>query len=255
MLDPVAIHIFGWNIHWYGIAWAFSFLFLLYVPSHRVKKASFCNQWEEILTNTLLYVMIGGRLGSVFVSSPMKIYNDPLSILKIWEGGMSFWGAALAAIIYIHWYAKKHNIDVTILADAALIHLPVAIGVVRVANFINGELWGRVTDQTWGVYFPKAGPLLRHPSQLYEAFFEGLILWIIVYTVSKIFEKKGVVAVIFMICYGVFRLVIELFFRQPSYDLTQQVSTGVLFSCVFIVYALLVAMRMTMAKKAYQEKG
>lgn len=242
MIDPVAIEIAGFAIRWYGIAWAISFLIVMYLPSHYVKKAKWASQWQDIVTNILLAGIIGGRIGSVVVSQPYQLYQDPLLLFRIWKGGMSFFGAILLGGLYIYWYARKHRIQFLELSDAGLIHFPIAIGIVRIANFINGELWGRITDQSWGFHFKHAGPLLRHPSQLYEACLEGLILWGILYLVSIKTNTRGYVTVAFGLFYGLFRFGIESYFREPSYDLTPMISTGQLFSLVMVVSSGLIAL-------------
>lgn len=235
MIDPIAFEIAGFAIRWYGIAWAISFLLILYIPSHYVKKAPWASQWEDIVTNTLLVVIIGGRVGSVVVSQPYRLLHDPLLLFRIWEGGMSFFGALLAGTLYLRWYAKKHRIPFLELTDAGLIHIPLTIFIVRIANFVNGELWGRVTDQSWGYHFPKSGDLLRHPSQLYEAFLEGLVLWAILYIVSIKTNKRGNVSQAFLLGYGIFRLLVECLYREPSYELGHYISTGQLFSLLVVL--------------------
>lgn len=253
MIDPVAIQLGPLSIYWYGIAWAVSFMFILYVPSHYVKKASWSSKWEDIVSNTMIAIIVGGRLGSMLIYQRAVFMSDPLAAFRLWEGGMSFYGAAISGGLYIKWYTRRHKIDFFALSDAALIHLPLPIFLVRIANFINGELWGRVTDQSWGYYFPKSGSLLRHPSQLYEAVLEGLVLWCLVYLVSRQTNHKGYVTTTFVIGYGVFRCWIETYFREPSYELSVHISTGQLFSILFICFGLLVAM--TVAKEANKDKG
>lgn len=243
MINPVAVEIAGFSIRWYGIAWAISFLIIMYLPSHYVKRARWSSKWQDFVTNVLLAGIIGGRIGSVVVSQPHQFYHDPLLLFRIWKGGMSFFGAILLGGLYVSWYARKHKISFLELSDAGLIHFPIAIGIVRIANFINGELWGRLTNQSWGFHFPSAGPLLRHPSQLYEACLEGLVLWGILYLVSIKTDTRGNVTVAFGLFYGLFRLVIESYFRAPSYDLGTLISTGQLFSLLMIISSIIIAIR------------
>lgn len=239
MIDPVAFQVFGFSIHWYGIAWVVSFLWVLHFPYQVVKDKPLFKFWDEIVINTVIVSLVAGRLGEMLIYQHHKLLHDPWSLFRIWEGGMSFYGAAIGYGLYLYWESVRKKVSFLGLTDMVLLHLPIPIFIVRIANFINGELWGRVTDQSWGIYFPKAGPLLRHPSQLYEAFGEGLVLGVLLYIISRYQPKAGVLTASFMVGYGSIRLIIELYYRAPSYDITSYVSTGVILSSLFILGGIL----------------
>jgi phosphatidylglycerol:prolipoprotein diacylglycerol transferase len=149
------------------------------------------------------------------------ILKDPLEIVKVWHGGMSFHGGALGVLIAIIAFARHNRIDMLRLLDLVAASTPFGLFFVRIANFINGELWGRTTTVSWGIVFPGAGPLPRHPSQLYEAALEGLAMFLILRWAThgppKLLNRRGVVGGLFMVCYGVFRISLENVREPDSY--------------------------------------
>ena len=165
-----------------------------------------------------LGIIIGGRLGYVFFYNLEFYFYNPFEILKIWNGGMSFHGAMVGIIISIGWFSSKNNKSFFDLTDIICLVSPIGIFFGRIANFINGELYGKVTDHTFGIIFPRGGELPRHPSQLYEAFFEGLILFIILnclFFFTNLKSKSGIISSLFLILYGIFRFSIETL-REPD---------------------------------------
>ena len=241
--DPVAFYILSFPVRWYGIAWATSFLFMLYVPSHlALQSKPIKSHWQDIVCNALLAAVIGGRLGEMLIFQHEVLLADPLSLIKIWQGGMSFHGALLCGGLSFIYMARYYSINFWVLSDAAVVHLPVTFFLVRIANFINGELCGRVTDVSWAVRMPQCGYLPTHPSQLYEAGGEGLLLWLMVYGVSKYYKTKGVVAVSFVVSYSIIRLWIETYFRAPTYELSQILSSGQILCLLMICIGLLMGM-------------
>ena len=163
-------------------------------------------------------MILGGRLGYVLFYQFEYYIGNPLDVLKIWQGGMSFHGGALGVILALVWFSFVRRIEFFRLADIVCAAVPIGLFFGRIANFINGELFGRVTGSSWGMVFPRGGPVPRHPSQLYEAALEGLVLFLILFALVRapsVREKPGIVAGAFLAGYGVFRGFIELF-REPD---------------------------------------
>ncbi len=216
--DPVAIQIFTIEIRWYSLAyiigilvgWILSKKFFL---SDNLLKEKF----DDFLTYLIIGIIIGGRLGYVLIYNPFYYFNNFFDIFKIWQGGMSFHGGLIGVIIVSIFFAKKNNQNPFNYLDIVSIVAPIGIFLGRVANFINSELYGLETNVPWAVKFIKVDNLYRHPSQLYEALFEGIILLIIlIYFKNKGFMKKpGLISALFLIFYSFFRLILE-FFRVPD---------------------------------------
>ena len=241
MIDPIAFHVLGLSIRWYGIAWAIAFAIMLYIPSHRVKQSkSLSVIWQDLVCNTLLACVVGGRLGEMLFYQYARMLSDPWIIIRIYEGGMSFHGALLAGVLVFYFTAKRHRINFWDIADGALIHLPCALGIVRVANYINGELCGRVTSGPFGVLVDGCGGYLVFPSQLYEAMLEGGVLWLFLYGISLYEPRRGIISSAFIVGYASMRLLVEVYFRAPTYELTSYLSTGALMSIVMLAAGLLV---------------
>ena len=160
-------------------------------------------------------VVLGGRLGYILFYKLGFYLSHPLQVFAVWEGGMSFHGGLLGVILAFMLYARRKNVPFFSLIDMAALCAPVGLGLGRIGNFINGELYGRQTDVPWGIIFPGGGGVPRHPSQLYEAFLEGLVLFLIVWTVSRRSGGTGVAGWTFVSGYGLFRFLVE-FYRQPD---------------------------------------
>lgn len=218
-IDPVAISLLGIDIRWYSLAYLAGFLLGWAYALKLVEKsvtAPFKKDIDDFLPIAVLGVILGGRFGYVLFYNPVHFLNDPLDILKVWQGGMSFHGGALGVIIALIAFALIRKISFLRLADVTTAVVPIGLLFGRIANFINGELFGRETDVAWGVRFPDGGLLPRHPSQLYEAFLEGFVLLIILAFVYRRFKNKpGVTAACFLIGYGAFRFIVE-YFREPD---------------------------------------
>ena len=173
-------------------------------------------EFDDLVTYIIVSLIIGGRLGYVIFYNFSYYISNPLDIFKIWEGGMSFHGAMIGIIIGTYLFSKRRYISTFFLLDVVACVSPVGIFFGRLANFINGELIGKVTNLSWGVIFPTVDMIPRHPSQLYEAVLEGIVLFIILNTI--IFKKKykiGTCSYLFLIFYGFFRIISE-FFREPD---------------------------------------
>lgn len=218
-IDPVAISVFGLAIRWYSLAYLAGFLagwaYALKLLDNATVRP-FKNDADDFLPIAVLGVILGGRLGYVLFYNPIFFFENPSEILKVWQGGMSFHGGALGVFIAMIAFSLYRKFSFLRLADLTTTVVPFGLLFGRLANFANGELYGRATDVAWGVRFPAGGFISRHPSQLYEAFLEGLMLLIILFFVYKKFrDKPGVTASCFLIGYGAFRFIIE-YFREPD---------------------------------------
>jgi phosphatidylglycerol:prolipoprotein diacylglycerol transferase len=160
--------------------------------------------------------MCGGRIGYMFFYGTNQLISDPLSLFYIWQGGLSFHGGLVGVILSLLLFCKRKKIEFLRLIDGVALSMPIGLGLVRIGNFLNGELYGKATNGEWGFIFP-TDPfgLLRHPSQLYESFGEGLVLFVILLIISKFTKIKGIVSSCFLIFYGLIRFIIE-FYRQPD---------------------------------------
>lgn len=213
-IDPVAFSIFGFTVYWYGLAYVAAFLlggkYVEIVFSKAPKNTNIQkDDSDKIFTWVILGVLLGGRLGYVLFYNFGFYLDNPADILKLWQGGMSFHGGLLGVIAAIYFYAYRNKISFLDLTDRMAPAFCIGLFLGRIANFINGELYGRTTDLPWGIVFPHAGPDPRHPSQLYEAFLEGALLFVILHLTLKTAPKKGVVSGLFLIGYGLFRSIVE----------------------------------------------
>ena len=217
-IDPVAISIGPLQVHWYGLMYLIGFLGFWILGRYRAKELF--NPFEPDEVNEMVFygvfgVILGGRIGYVLFYNLSEFLRDPLMLIKVWQGGMSFHGGLLGVAIAAWLFQRKRDYGFVQLMDFVVPSMPVGLGAGRIGNFINGELWGRVTDVPWGMVFPYAGPIPRHPSQLYEALLEGVALFIILWWFSSKPRPIGAVSGVFLIGYGAFRFGIE-FFREPD---------------------------------------
>lgn len=196
---------------------------------------------DDLLFYGALGVIGGGRLGSVLFYNPSMIWTDPLQILRVWDGGMSFHGGFLGVCLAVILVARAHKVPVLTLGDCAALATPFGLFFGRIANFINGELWGRQSDAPWAVIFPQAGPDPRHPSQLYEAALEGVVLLLILRWAShgplKALQRPGMSIAVFLLGYGVFRTGVETV-REPDFhmpDFPLGLTMGMILSIPMIV--------------------
>lgn len=221
-IDPVIIKIWKFEIRWYGVMYLLGFIAAFFVIGHLAKKKEIKltgdNLWDYVFY-LMLGVIIGGRLGYCLFywpGGPGEFLSNPLLLFAVWQGGMSFHGGFIGVIlagVYCSWKKEIPFYDVADLTAAAA---PIGIGLGRIGNFINGELWGRATDVPWCMLFPTDGEFLcRHPSQLYESLLEGLLLFIILFTMNFRGVRRGIPTWSFIALYGLFRFIVE-FFRQPD---------------------------------------
>ena len=220
-INPVAIDLGIIQIRWYAfsyiagilLSWALILKIIKFKSINIDKKVI-----SELISNSMIGIIIGGRLGYVIFYNPEYFLNNLTEIFKLWNGGMSFHGGFIGVIMAVIYTSKVSKTPIMLLADLIALVSPIGIFFGRLANFINGELYGRVTNHTFGMIFPNGGNLPRHPSQLYEAFFEGFILFIIMLLFIKftnILNKRGFITALFISLYGSFRFCIE-FFREPD---------------------------------------
>jgi phosphatidylglycerol:prolipoprotein diacylglycerol transferase len=218
-IDPVAFHIFTWPVYWYGLMYLIGFIGGWAVLSLRLRKLPPRGFTQDQLSDIVFYAaigaIIGGRLGYVFFYDWARFAASPLLILQTWKGGMSFHGGLLGVLAGMTFCSYKMKKPFLALTDFIAPAVPIGLAAGRIGNFINGELWGNVTTMPWGMVFPDAGYLPRHPSQLYECVLEGILLFIILWIYSRKLRPLGAVSGLFAVCYGVFRCVAE-FFRVPD---------------------------------------
>ena len=238
--DPVAIQIFTIEIRWYSLAYIAGIL-IGWILSKRIfiSNPQLKEKFDDYITYLIIGIIIGGRLGYVFFYNFNYYLNNFFEIFMIWQGGMSFHGGLVGVIIVSFWFAKKNNQNPFEYLDIVSLVAPIGIFFGRVANFINSELYGIETSLPWAVKFTQVDNLFRHPSQLYEAFFEGIILFIILIVFrNKGFMKiSGLISSLFLIFYSIFRFIIELF-RVPDEQLGYlflNLTMGQIISFIFLL--------------------
>ena len=251
-IDPVALSLGFFDIRWYGLSYAIGCLFVLLGASKLStwqKSPIESQHFYDVFTLSVLGIVIGGRLGFVLFYAPAYYLAHPLEIFAIWKGGMSFHGATIGLLLAGLFYAWRHKISFLALSDTIVVFLPIGIGLGRIANFINGELWGRPTNANFGMIFPHVDNIPRHPSQLYEAFLEGFILFLILLLLTICTRSRfyiGLQTGVFFASYGVFRFIIE-YFRTPDWQFTLlsgfTLTAGQLLSIPMIIGGLLLVFR------------
>jgi phosphatidylglycerol---prolipoprotein diacylglyceryl transferase len=220
-LDPVAFSIGPLAIRWYALAYLAGIVAgwrWCMALARRDSSMPRPELFDEFLSWAILGIVLGGRLGYILFYNFGQYWNDPLEVLKVWHGGMSFHGGMIGVIFAAYVFTRMKNIPLLAFTDLLSCVAPIGLGLGRLANFVNGELFGRETDMPWGVIFPRGGSLPRHPSQLYEAAAEGLLLLLVMFLLSrqpKIRARKGFLSGVFLTMYGIMRFGIE-FFREPD---------------------------------------
>ena len=239
--DPVAFSLFSLEFRWYSLSYIFGILAGWFLAKRIfIKDDGLKEKFDDYITFVILGIIIGGRLGYVIFYNFDYYLVNPVEIFKIWNGGMSFHGGLLGVIMMSIWFAKKNSHNLYNYLDVVSLVAPVGIFFGRIANFINSELYGKETALPWGVKFEKIDEIYRHPSQLYEAFFEGLLLFFILIYFHKRSSAKnpGFISGIFLIFYSTFRFLIE-FLRIPDEQLGYvlfSLSMGQILCLVFFIF-------------------
>lgn len=221
VIDPVIVEFGPLAIRWYSLAYIFGLVLGWRMMRHlslRVAKIVTLEDTDDFLMWATLGVILGGRLGYVMFYRLDYYLNDLMGILAVWQGGMSFHGGLLGVIVATVLFTRKRKIPLLIFSDILAVASPIGLFFGRIANFINGELFGRVADVPWAMVFPRGGPFPRHPSQLYEAALEGLLLFIILLVASRfqfVRRHPGMLSGLFILGYGLARSIVELF-REPD---------------------------------------
>lgn len=220
-INPIAFHVGSLEVHWYGIMYLIGFASAWGLALYRSKGIN--SNWNsQQISDFIFYcaigVIVGGRLGYMIFYDLPNLLANPLLVFRVWDGGMSFHGGLLGVVIALWLFCRKHQKTFFDAADFAAPLVPIGLAAGRIGNFINGELWGRVTTMPWGMLYPNAGPLPRHPSELYEFLLEGVLLFIILWVYSSKRRPPMAVSAMFLIFYGTFRFIAE-FFRQPDSQL------------------------------------
>ena len=223
-IDPVLIRIGPFAIRWYALAYIVSLVlgwqylrWLVQRPGWKITP----EQLDDFLVWATLGVVLGGRLGYILFYRPDFYLGNPLEILAVWQGGMSFHGGMLGVVAAIALFAQRRGLSIVELGDTIVCAIPIGLFLGRLANFINGELWGRISDVPWAMVFPGAGPAPRHPSQLYEAALEGVLLFLVMTALAlrpRLPGSEGYLSGVFLIGYGIVRCIGELF-REPDLQL------------------------------------
>ena len=249
-LEPILIDFGFIAIRWYSLAYLFGIIIGWWlgrkIINQILKNITLkfnLKEFDDLINYLIVSIIIGGRLGYVIFYNPTYYISNPLDIIKVWEGGMAFHGALIGIIIGTYLFSIKRGVPVFFLLDIIACVSPIGIFLGRIANFINGELIGKVTTVYWGVIFPAIDMLPRHPSQLYEAILEGVVLFLILNKLILSQKYKiGTCSYLFLIYYGIFRIISE-FFREPDPQLGylfNLFSMGTLLSFLMIIAGLVI---------------
>ena len=242
--DPVAFEIFSLEIRWYSLAYILGIsLGWLYCKKKLIKDQKTLNIFDDYITYIIIGIILGGRIGYAIFYNLEYYLESPIEILMVWNGGMSFHGGLIGVIVASKFFSIKHKTNQFIFLDLVALSAPIGIFFGRIANFINSELYGRVADIPWSVQYTLIDDIKRHPSQLYEAFLEGIILFFILnYFFKKNYLKKpGQISALFLIFYSLFRFFVE-YFRSPDPQigfLMLNLTLGQLISAVFLIIGML----------------
>jgi phosphatidylglycerol:prolipoprotein diacylglycerol transferase len=261
-IDPVLVHLGPLAIRWYGLAYLVGIVLawwgvlralraktLWAYPPFKGRPPATEDEMGDLVVWATIGIVLGGRLGWVLIYGtilcsvtpdyaqfcdglPMGFLTNPIRIIAAWDGGMSFHGGLLGVVIAVWLFCRRRKLPMLPVADLVCAFAPIGIFLVRIANFVNDELWGRVTNVPWAMIFPRGGPLPRHPSQLYEAALEGLVLFVLLQIALRVFrahEKPGLISALFFLGYGTFRFICE-FFREPDTQFIGPVSMGMALS-------------------------
>ena len=249
-LDPILFDFGFFTLRWYSLAYIIGILIgwwlgkkIIIRRFQKIGNKFNLNEFDDLITYIIISLIIGGRLGYIIFYNLGYFISNPLGILKIWEGGMSFHGALIGIIIGTYFFSIQRKLNFLFFLDVIACVSPIGIFLGRIANFINGELVGKITAVSWSIIFPKVDMMTRHPSQLYEAFLEGLILFFIMnLLIARKNYKTGTCSYLFLICYGIFRIISE-FFRAPDAQIGyvfNLFSMGTILSFLMIIIGIII---------------
>ena len=242
-LNPVALEIFSLKIHWYSLAYIFGIMFgWIYCKKKLIDDKKILDLFDGLINYLIIGIIVGGRVGYILIYNLDYYLANISEILMIWKGGMSFHGGLVGIVVSTFIFSKKNNVNAFIFLDLIAIVAPIGIFLGRISNFINSELYGKESDIFWSVKFLAVDEVYRHPSQIYEAIFEGIVLFLILHYLyrKKVFINPGVISSIFLILYSVFRIIIE-FFREPDIQLGYLIfnlTMGQIVSIIFLIFGI-----------------
>lgn len=217
-IKPEIFRIGPFEVRWYGVMYLIGFIASYLLVRYQIRKKALPlgkEVVESLFSYLIIGLLLGARLGYILFYNASYYIDNPLEVLAVWHGGMSFHGGLTGSVLAGYLFCRKRPLDFWQAADLVIVTAPLGLGLGRLANFINGELYGRVTDLPWAMVFPGAGPLPRHPSQLYEFLLEGVALFLILWTAKDRVRRTGTLTALFLILYGLFRFFVE-FFREPD---------------------------------------
>ena len=257
--DPVLVDFGIVQIRWYSLAYVFGILAGWWYGKNIIKKQitdtkqkNYTENFDDLIGYIIIGVIVGGRLGYVFFYNPVYYFENFLEIFKLWKGGMSFHGGLAGVILSTYIFAKTKKLSCGVYFDTISCVAPIGIFLGRIANFINSELYGTPTEKPWGIIFPKIDNVSRHPSQIYEALLEGIALFVILnFVVGKKNFSHGSISLLFLILYGIFRIISEQF-RQPDEHMGYifgYLSMGSALSAIMIIVGALFLSRLIYNEK------
>ncbi len=217
-MNPIVFSIGPLHVHWYGLMYLFGFVSAYFLALYRIKRyhlAWTTDNVDDLIFYAALGVIIGGRVGYMLIYKPMQWLADPFEVFKIWEGGMSFHGGLIGVMIALAFFSRRIKKPFWTVADFVVPLVPLGLAAGRAGNFINGELWGRLTNGSWGMIFPHVDAYPRHPSQLYELILEGFFLMALIWIYASKPRPRACVSAIFLMGYAACRFFVE-YFRQPD---------------------------------------
>ena len=258
-IDPIFIDFGIIQIRWYSLAYIIGILagwwygkIIIKKKLRNSKRSEYLKNFDDLIAFIIIGVIFGGRLGYIIFYNPTFYLENPIEILKLWQGGMSFHGGLLGVILSIYIYSKFKNLNHRIYFDTISCVAPIGIFLGRISNFINSELYGLPTEKSWGVIFPKVDNLIRHPSQIYEALLEGIVLFLVLnFLMFKKNFNHGVISYLFLILYGIFRIISEQF-RLPDEHIgyvVKNFSMGSMLSFIMIILGILFLSRVISNEK------
>lgn len=248
-IDPIIFSFGPFAVSFYSLSYVIGVILGLIYAAYLCKQFSNVNisrkQWEDFSTYIIIGIILGGRLIYVFFYNPYRYLSNPIEILKTYEGGMSFHGGVIGVIIAAFLFARKNKIEFLAITDLISMVSPIGIFLGRIANFLNAELYGRASSAWWAFKFPGSDMIPRHPSQLYEAFLEGLCIFIIMFCNRKKLIRRGYISGLFLICYSIFRIFAECF-REPDIQigfLIEKLTMGQLLSIPMLLFGIIIMKR------------